>query len=130
VTISNYTDPLCFTELPEVDNGCPPSNDECINPIILTASQNLDCNNPVKGTTIAATASSESESCPGTFNDDVWFQFTAIAPVHEIQIENIVGSIPDLTFDLYEGACASLNSIFCHDEPNHLKTINAKMQSQ
>ena len=68
---------------------------------------------------MAATPSSESNSCGGSADDDVWFEFTAVSENHAISLYNIVGDTQDLYHVLYEGdGCGSLNQIYCSDDNN------------
>ena len=53
------------------------TNDECANAITVPVNPNTSCTLTVGGTVIGATASTEPNTCGGTDDDDVWFQFTA-----------------------------------------------------
>ena len=54
--------------------------------------------------------------CVGTADDDVWFVFTALAPIHDITLSNI-GGTTDLVHEVFSGPCTALTSISCSD-PN------------
>ena len=100
----------------------PPVNDDCANAIVLIANADDTCNQITSSTLYEATASAENNSCGGTDDDDVWFQFEAISETHAIGLENIIeigepaSPNQDLYFVVYEGVdCNSLSQIFCSD---------------
>lgn len=103
-----------------IDAPLPPSNDDCASAITLT--QTTSCN-PANGTTIAATQSMIG-TCPGTSDDDVWYQFVATTPTPTISI-SIVGTAPfDPVLDIRSGGCTGTN-IYCADStgPGGSETI-------
>ena len=70
-----------------------------------------NCSSPLSGTTIGATQS--IAGCSGTADDDVWYQFTATATTHQI---NVVASASfDPVVQVFSGACSSLVSLSCTD---------------
>ncbi len=108
---------ICVTSPPP-----PPANDDCAGAVTLTVNPDYLCGVFASGTTVSATASTETApSCgaSGT-NDDVWFKFTATGPAHRIALSNVSGST-DMAMALYSGACGSLVQVACSD-PN---TLNA-----
>lgn len=92
-------------------------NDECATAIVAPVNDNTSCLNTVHGSLVGATASADANTCAGTSDDDVWFQFTAINTTHSISLNNITGSATDLVHGLYSGSCGALTQLYCSD-PN------------
>lgn len=86
----------------------PPANDECQGAVALTV--NSTCVT-IEGDVTGATES--LVGCAGTANDDVWFSFQTTGP--EATIEVTGGAGFDAVFEVFEGACGSLNSLQCVD---------------
>ncbi|WP_367391711.1 gliding motility-associated C-terminal domain-containing protein [Lewinella sp. LCG006] len=108
-----------------------PSNDECVNAIPLD-DITLWCSSPDAFTTVNATVSPEdSPSCfPNNQNAlDVWFSFTAIAPIVSISVigetdVNDGGTIQDPQFALYEGTCDNLgDAIACASDNSNADQV-------
>ncbi len=90
-------------------------NDECETSVELTSSPlGESCTTLVSGSITGATNSGIA-GCTGTADDDVWYHFEAISNRQKITISNVVGSTSDLNFEVFEGACGSLTSLFCSD---------------
>ncbi len=107
-TISSFvTFDLCIRQI------IPPSNDDCANATSLTVGNDLNCTNPVSGTTIGSTQS--LPGCSGTANDDVWYSFTATNDKHSIIITNTSGST-DIVTQVFD-SCGG-TSIKCQDTPD------------
>jgi gliding motility-associated-like protein len=70
-----------------------------------------NCSSPLAGTTSGATQS--IAGCSGTADDDVWYQFTATATTHQINVTASAGFDP--VVQVFSGACASLISLLCTD---------------
>jgi hypothetical protein len=79
----------------------PPVNDNCDNVTLVSISPFGQCTNVISGTVLGATQSSQSNSCVGTADDDVWFKFVATQTTHTIKIDNVAGSVLDLNHVLY-----------------------------
>ncbi len=95
-----------------------PANDECLNATVLIANEDGLCTDFVSGTIFGSTPSAEPNSCGGTSDDDVWYEFEAVSENHAISLFNIVGNTQDLYHVLYEGDdCNALTQIYCSD-PN------------
>lgn len=94
-----------------------PANDDCDFATPLTPSGDLSCTSSVHGTVLAATASSQVNSCASAYDDDdVWYKFTAIDQTHRITLSNISGSTIDLYFAVYSNPCSGLGTqILCSD---------------
>ncbi|RZJ69954.1 MAG: fibronectin type III domain-containing protein, partial [Flavobacterium sp.] len=91
-------------------------NDNCADATVVPVNPGIDCLQTASGTLIGATASPEGNTCFGTDDDDVWFEFVATAGTHIIQLNNITGSTTDLFHVLYQGnQCGSLTQISCND---------------
>ncbi|MCO6147929.1 VWA domain-containing protein, partial [Flavobacterium sp. NRK1] len=102
--------------------GCPPTNDNCANPIILSTNVSGLCN-PVSGSVIASTTSAEFNNCPGSGNGDVWFEFTAAATDHLINIGGLSNSKLDLNHAVYEGdTCGTLTQLYCESSNQSVAT--------
>lgn len=108
---------ICVTSPPP-----PPANDDCAGAVTLTVNPDYLCGSFASGTTVSATASTETApSCVATgTNDDVWFKFTATGAAHRITLSNVSGTT-DMAMAIYSGACGSLVQVVCSD-PN---TLNA-----
>ena len=105
---SVWTGPFTFTT-----RALPPSNDDCINAEALVVNPDLTCAEVTHGTILAATASTtDTTSCFGTEDDDVWFSFQATATTHQISLLNITGSTTDLYHSLWTGVdCDNLTLV-------------------
>lgn len=127
LTVTNDQSPGCALVSPaQTFLACPPANDECSNAIALTVNPDFSCTEVTAGTIAAASASNtDTASCGGTEDDDVWFSFVATNATHTVSLLNVAGSTTDLFHSLWTGAdCASLTLVpnSCSD-PNN-STIN------
>ena len=86
----------------------PPTNNECSGAITLTPG--VSCSYTA-GSTSGATQS--LTGCTGNADDDVWYQFTATATSHTVQVQS--GSGFDAVFQVYSGVCGGLTSLVCRD---------------
>ncbi len=95
-----------------------PANDDCAGAVSLTVNPDFACGVTASGTTLGASASSETApTCAATgTNDDVWFKFTATNTTHRVVLSNVSGSI-DMAMAAYSGTCGSLVQVQCSD-PN------------
>ncbi len=93
----------------------PPANDECDDAISLTVNPDLNCGTVTSGTVEDALASSETNPCGGTADDDVWYSFVATSYEHQVDILNAAGSTTDMYHAVYEGVCGSLVNLSCSD---------------
>ncbi|OAB80090.1 gliding motility-associated C-terminal domain-containing protein [Cochleicola gelatinilyticus] len=118
-TTNTTTFDICVALLPP-----PPSNDECDAAIDVAVNLDDTCTLVTSGTIEAATASDQANSCSGTDDDDVWFQFEATSENHLISLLNASGSTTDLYHVLYEGDdCDNLTQLYCSD-PNQSTASN------
>ncbi|QXP78296.1 MULTISPECIES: choice-of-anchor L domain-containing protein [Winogradskyella] len=118
-TLSNDQDINCvYDSLPIEVRACLPDNDECLNAEIAVVNTGDDCTLLNYGTILSATPSNVSgTSCEGDPDDDVWFQFVALNDIQIIEFINIVENevSSGLNHAVYEGACGSLNELYCSD---------------
>jgi hypothetical protein len=109
---------ICVRTLPDS-----PANDECAGVVTVQANTGADCDLRYNGTTLAATQS--SGSCNGGQTHDVWYQFTATATEHIIDVQTtevLLGTAADsLGVVLYKGDdCANLIQIDCYRNAHQL----------
>lgn len=105
----------------------PAANDECDNAIGLTVNVDLACGTVTAGTTVGATASSQTDDVTGTPNTDVWFSFVATGTEHTVSLTNVINqgggtsTSTDMGMGVYDatGGCASL-VFFDDSDPNTL----------
>ncbi|WP_415711178.1 choice-of-anchor L domain-containing protein, partial [Flavobacterium branchiophilum] len=90
------------------------ANDECANATTILTNSNMTCTNFGAGILIGATASSQTNGCGGTADDDVWFQFVATATTHAVSLTNVTGSTTALNFGVYSGTCTGLTQVLCN----------------
>ena len=98
----------------------PPSNDECSGAISLTVNADLNCGVLTLGTTESSTSSTTlpAPTCyTASFDDDIWYKFTAAQPTHQITITNVSGPT-DLITQIYSGSCSGLTLVLCSDPEN------------
>jgi gliding motility-associated-like protein len=98
----------------------PPVNDECAGAITAPVNPTMICEDIVDGSVQSATASPEANTCSNTADDDdVWFEFTATATTHIVELKNITGSSTDVYHAVYVGdVCGTLTQLYCSD-PNY-----------
>ena len=117
ITVSNDQDVNCVIgSNPILMYSCPPENDNCDQATVITPNSDSSCTESASGNLVGATPSPEGNTCGGSDDDDVWFEFTATSENHAITIYNIVGNTQDLYHVLYEGSqCDDLTQIYCSD---------------
>jgi hypothetical protein len=113
---------ICLKEAP-----APPSNDECSNATVLTASTDETCDNVFTGTTVGATPSAENTCNDGftQFWKDVWFQFTAT----EAGLYRFSFDTPNFnsSYFIYSGTCGALveESTNCFDTNPQVQSMES-----
>ncbi|RAR46423.1 choice-of-anchor L domain-containing protein, partial [Flavobacterium lacus] len=113
--LSNWAGPRAFVTLI--------ANDECDNAIPVPVNPDTNCGQVVGGTVLGATASAQPNTCFGTDDDDVWFEFVAETATHSINLINVSGSTTDLFHVLYQGdECGSLTQLYCSDADQSVAT--------
>jgi uncharacterized repeat protein (TIGR01451 family) len=95
-----------------------PVNDNCQTATIVPVNNGLNCNLISSGTIYGATASVHSNTCEGTPNDDVWYQFVATQTNYYIELKNISGSTTNLDYAVFTSTnasnpCANLTLAYC-----------------
>lgn len=98
------------------------ANDECDAATVTPVNPTTECTETASGSLIGATASAEGNTCTGTSDDDVWFQFTATSAQQSISLINVAGSTTDLVHVLYSGSCGTLTQMYCSDPNNSIAT--------
>ena len=80
-----------------------PDNDVCENAVTLPVSPNLECLNPVSGSTLAAITPSAVD-CDNNLVQDVWYTFVATVAQHAL----VVNSQDFPQVQVYSGSCGAL----------------------
>ncbi len=96
-------------------------NDDCMDALTVPVNSSYLCSQTIEGNILGATSSGTTTcSFPAgaMFDDDIWFEFTPSTPRQEVVISNIVGTTTDLIYEVLSGSCASLTSIYCHNDPD------------
>jgi hypothetical protein len=106
-----------------VQGAAPPSapaNDNCTGATVLSVSSGTACTTLVGGTVLGATTSTNSNTCGGTADDDVWYSFVATSTSHSVTISNIAGSNTDMYHSVYaaSGGCNSIGAPLVCSDPN------------
>lgn len=104
---SNWSQGFVFNTLP--------SNDECMDAIVVPVNSSSTCNQIASGLLNNATPSTEvlPSNCIGVADDDVWFQFTATSSTLNISLQNVIGSTTNLNHSVYSGECNNLALLYC-----------------
>jgi hypothetical protein len=102
---------LCVKNFPP-----PPANDPCENAQVVSINPNLTCTLKASGTTVNALAGIYS-NCSGEVDDDVWYKFIATNTKHAISVTP--GTIQDAVFQVYDGACETLNELNCFNNSSN-----------
>ncbi|MCB0689735.1 MAG: proprotein convertase P-domain-containing protein [Saprospiraceae bacterium] len=114
VGLQNTTFDLCLHDtIPD-----PPANDECAAAIVLVPQQAQMCTAPVSGALLGATESGNAPGCgvANTFDDDVWYRFTATEVSHVVDLSSIAGDTKDLDIQVLSGAnCTGFTSLYCEN---------------
>lgn len=110
-----------FTVLPPV-----PVNDDCAGAITLTMGSGGTCTSSTVYSTLSATDSGVANgTCWGDPDDDIWFKFVATSTSAAIIINNVTpigGSYGDVSLNVFDGSCGTLNEIYCSDASGGLLT--------
>jgi hypothetical protein len=102
----------------------PPSNDNPCSATTVPVNPDFLCASQIAGTIASATPTGTAlGSCFGTADDDVWYQFTATGPSHQISLNNITGSTSDMYFSVHPGTCAAPGAaLLCSDPESGMVT--------
>lgn len=95
-----------------------PVNDNCQTATVVPVNDGLNCNLVATGTIYGATASSQTNTCAGTTDDDVWYQFTATQDKYYIELKNIIGTTSSLRYSVFTSTntsnpCSNLTLVYC-----------------
>lgn len=116
---SRGTFELCVRNFPP-----PPSNDRCVNALPVSVNPNLSCSLSTSGSTTNA-LSGDYAYCSGEVDDDVWYKFIATNTKHAISVTP--GTIQDAVFQVYDGACETLNELNCFNNSSNQDTEIGKV---
>jgi hypothetical protein len=116
ITLTNEQDASCFISSGVLASTCPPANDVCATPTVLTPG-GVFTDNPVVGTNVGTTDSAETTSACGIYSGgDVWYQVTVPASGN-ITIETATnGTTFDTVLAVFSGTCGSLTEVDCSDD--------------
>jgi hypothetical protein len=116
ITLTNEQDAGCSISSGSLTYVCPPVNDACGTPTVLTPG-GVFTDNPVVGTNVGTTDSAETTSaCGGYSGGDVWYQVTVPASGN-ITIETATnGTTFDTVLAVFSGTCGSLTEVDCSDD--------------
>ncbi|RZJ71888.1 choice-of-anchor L domain-containing protein, partial [Flavobacterium sp.] len=121
--ISLWSNPKSFSTAPE--------NDECTAAVVVPVNPGVPCVDSVSGTLIGATGSTQANTCTGTADDDVWFQFTALTTAQAITLSNIQGNAFSLNMAVYQGDCAGgLTLVECSETFTDQMTVSPLVPNQ
>ena len=130
VYILRWTLKSTITGCSSLDNvqiiiNCTATNDNPCSATPITVNSAAICSVTADGTVFGATASTLSNTCVGSADDDVWFSFVANSTSQDISLLNIAGNTTDLNHAVYTGtACGTFTSstIICSDPNNSTVT--------
>lgn len=96
----------------------PPANDECATAVTLTVNADANCGITTPGYTYGATQSTvtPAPNCgtANTWDDDVWYSFTATNVNQRVSLLNVQGTSTDMVIQVYTGTtCSNLSLIQC-----------------
>lgn len=102
---------LCLQTLPETA-----TNDLCSTAIEVVPSADMQCAEPVSGSTAGLTGTPYSPYCYS--ETALWYHFKATSPVHFIQLQNVVFQYGSnyLQLGLYQGNCDYKENLYCNYE--------------
>ncbi|WP_339839226.1 GEVED domain-containing protein [uncultured Flavobacterium sp.] len=116
LTVLHGSDTTCDLPLGAFTYSCPPVNDECANPTVLTPG-GVFATNQVTGTNVAATSSTQTApTCAFYQGGDVWY--SAVVPASgslTFEVNPTTGGLTDTAGSVYSGTCSSLTEIACND---------------
>ncbi len=91
-----------------------PANDECTGAVVITPG--AACVNTA-GSLDLATVSTPTVGCATGTNYDVWYQFTATALSHTINLNSLGANLTAPRIQIYSGTCGTLVSVGCAASP-------------
>ena len=93
-----------------ISTPVPPINDECINAITLPVNLDNSCALITSGSIESSTASLPADLCMHTNYVDVWYKFTATAPIQKITYPSQTSNTAFIVSTLYKGIPDSLGT--------------------
>lgn len=104
------------------------SNDNCSGAINLASG--TSCTNTTGTVSSATNSGVAAPSCGGTPDDDVWYRFTAGAPLTTITLSGLGTNLnaSGARLELFSGACGSLTSVACGNNALTVNTLTTGTQ--
>ena len=104
------------------------SNDNCSGAINLTSA--TACTNTTGTVSSATNSGIAAPSCGGTADDDVWYRFTAGAPLTTISLSGLGANLNSsgARLQLFSGSCGSLTSLGCGTTSLTVNTLTTGTQ--
>lgn len=93
-----------------LNSSVPPTNNSCTLPTLLSVNPTEVCTASTSGTTVNANNAGLA-GCVGTADDDVWYSFVATSSTQNVTVN--AGTIQNVVFQVFQGACAGLTNIGC-----------------
>lgn len=129
IVLVHNPDTLCNVNFAPIVSYCPPSNDECSTPTVLTPG--VTCT-PIAGYTASATASTAGgSSCQQLNQGDVWYSFVATQTNHVITTNSVASVQGNPYFkwgiQYFSGSCGSLVSQGCAMGVQNIGTTPAEL---
>ncbi|OIQ15317.1 MAG: hypothetical protein BM557_11840 [Flavobacterium sp. MedPE-SWcel] len=91
-----------------------PINDNCTDATTLTVNTGEDCAVVATTSFLAATVSTEGNTCTATTTGDIWYQFVATSTSHTVSLSGFTGTAQPVAMVLYEGAdCTTFTQEYC-----------------
>ncbi|SFJ90759.1 choice-of-anchor L domain-containing protein, partial [Myroides guanonis] len=89
-----------------------PSNDDCVNAILVPVNEKITCTLTASGSLIDATLSTTVQpSChPTKYSKDIWFKFVATGPIHQVKILDVNKVNYSIYGAVYDRTCNSIDS--------------------
>jgi len=118
ITVVNDDDAACSVVSSSLtQSACPPVNNDCATPTVLTPGLTFT-SNPLVGTNIGATDSGElATTCSLYGGGDVWYSVVVPADGNiTIETNSNSSSMTDTGMEVYSGTCGSLVSVECDDD--------------
>ena len=112
-----HSDSACDAPLGDFTYVCPPSNNDCGTPTVLTPGA-VFTSYPLVGTNVGATDSGElATTCSSYGGGDVWYSVVVPADGNiDIETNSNGSSLTDTGMEVYSGACGALTSVDCDDD--------------
>jgi len=94
---------FCAYSVPPV-----PSNDDCLGAINVPVASSINACSPTTANTTSATAATYTSNCWSTsYDDDVWYSFTATSSTIILTTSNLGAAAGSIGYSLQDGPCGS-----------------------